>query len=61
MKTDLDYVIEKLQSGAFVLTKISDVTKISITTLMRIRDGVTTNPNSLTVNTLKDYFMRVGE
>ncbi len=61
MKSDLEYVIEKLSSGIFVLNKAADVTDINITTLMRIRDRKTKSPGSRTVETLKDYFMRAGE
>lgn len=61
MKSDLDYVIEKLESGIFVLNKAADETGINITTLMRIRDRETKSPGSRTVQALKDYFQKAGE
>ena len=61
MKSDLDYVVEKLASGIFVLKRVSEGTDITEQTLLRIRDGKTKNPGSLTIKTLKEYFMKAGE
>jgi hypothetical protein len=61
MKSDLQYVIDKLSSGIFVLKKCCNETGINITTLMRIRDGYTRSPGSRTIQTLKEYFMKAGE
>jgi predicted house-cleaning noncanonical NTP pyrophosphatase (MazG superfamily) len=60
-KTDLDYVIEKLKSGTFVLKRIAERTHITEQTLLRIRDEKTKSPGGLTVKALRDYFMKAGE
>jgi hypothetical protein len=61
MKSDLEYVIEKLKSGTFVLKRISERTNITEQTLLRIRDKKTKSPGALTVKALHDYFMKAGE
>jgi hypothetical protein len=60
MESDLDYVKRKLASQIFVLTRISDVTGFNMTTLMRIRDGVTKSPGTSTVTALKNYFINAS-
>jgi predicted house-cleaning noncanonical NTP pyrophosphatase (MazG superfamily) len=61
MKSDLEYVIEKLSSGMFVLKRIAENTNITEQTLLRIRDKKTKSPGSLTVKALRDYFMKAGD
>jgi predicted house-cleaning noncanonical NTP pyrophosphatase (MazG superfamily) len=61
MKSDLEYVIEKLSSGMFVLKRIAENTNITEQTLLRIRDKKTKSPGALTVSTLKDYFMKASD
>jgi hypothetical protein len=61
MKSDLEYVIDKLSSGVFVLKKAAEQTKITEQTLLRIRDRKTKSPGTLTINALKYYFMKAGE
>jgi hypothetical protein len=59
-ESDLDYVKRKLGSGIFVLSRIADMTELNMTTLIRIRDEVTKSPGAITINLLKDYFMKSG-
>jgi hypothetical protein len=56
METDLEYVIRKLSSGIFVLSRIVDKTGLNMTTLLRIRDRITQSPGNSTVIALKNYF-----
>jgi hypothetical protein len=60
-EADLEYVIRKLSSGVFVLSRIVDKTGLNMTTLLRIRDRQTKSPGTSTVISLKDYFINASK
>jgi len=61
MESQQEYVFRKLNANQFNLAEAARSTDIKRDTIRKIKDGVTKNPGTRTVQALYDYFKSLAD